>query len=100
MVDVERILALAQQPARVRSSRERDAARLAALAGVESMPATPVAWSAARCVEGAHRAARDRQKGDVAQTCAVCPIQQDCFSIPKASAPAAVRAWRDRGGEK
>ncbi|WP_411129719.1 hypothetical protein [Streptomyces sp. x-19] len=100
MVDVERILALAQQPARVRSSREGDAARLAALAGVESTPVTSVTWSAARCVEGAHRAARDRQEGDVAQTCAVCPIQQGCFSTPEASAPAAVRAWRDRGGEK
>ncbi|GGX36256.1 hypothetical protein [Streptomyces noursei] len=100
MIDVERILVLAQLPARVRPSRERDAARMAALAGAESAPATPVAWSAARCTEGAHRATTDQVEGDAAQTCAASPIQPGYSSAPQASIPVAVRAWRECGGQE
>ncbi|MGG2460650.1 hypothetical protein ACO0M4_12665 [Streptomyces sp. RGM 3693] len=100
MIDVERILALAQQPARVSPSPERDAARMAALAGVESTPLALVAWSAARCAEGAHRATEDQDEEGAARVCATCPIQPDCFSVPEGSAPVVVRAWRERrGGE-
>lgn len=104
MIDVDRILALAAQPARAGSDRGRDADRMAALAGLADRRdalARPVAWSAALCAEhgrtelegpGGERAA--------ARVCRACPIRKECFTVPISGAPPQVRAWRKHADEQ
>lgn len=101
VIDAERILALAREPARVSADRRRDAERMAALAGGGkefSAPTRPVAWSAARCVTSAHgtEVQMPEDGRDAARVCSSCPIHSGCFSAPEASAPVRVRAWRER----
>ncbi|GHE11463.1 hypothetical protein [Streptomyces alanosinicus] len=98
MIDAERILELARQPARVGSDRQRDADRMTALAGAGKNHGTlsrPVAWSAARCTSWARSS-----EHAAAGVCAACPIRQDCLTVPAAGAPATVRAWRERMDEQ
>ncbi|MDN3023958.1 hypothetical protein [Streptomyces sp. S.PB5] len=104
MIDVDRILALAAQRARTGSGRDRDADRMAALAGLagrREASARPVAWSAARCTEhgltGLGAPGGDRA---AARVCGACPIRKECFAVPVAGAPPQVRAWRKHVDEQ
>jgi hypothetical protein len=101
VIDAERILALAREPARVGVDWGRDAGWMAALAGHRCglyAPTGPVPWSAARCatrVQGTEvQVPQDAR--EAAEVCTSCPIRSGCFSVPEASAPARVRAWRKR----
>ncbi|MGW2877026.1 hypothetical protein ACWDBP_12185 [Streptomyces sp. NPDC001233] len=98
VIDAERILELARQPARVGSGLRRDADRMTALAETgkkHGALARPVAWSAARCTSWA----RGDEHG-AAKVCAACPIRQGCLAVPAAGAPARVRAWREHMDEQ
>ncbi|MBT2674694.1 hypothetical protein J7E95_28570 [Streptomyces sp. ISL-14] len=104
MIDVDRILALAAQPARAGSCRGRDADRMAALAGLagrREAPARPVAWSAALCTEHLGRTGLEAP-GDraAARVCGACPIRKECFAVPVSGAPPQVRAWRKQVNEQ
>lgn len=101
VIDAERILALAREPARVGADRGRDADRMVALAGRGSGPYAqtgPVAWSAARCVTQVQGTGVQvpEDAREAAEVCTGCPIRSGCFSTPEASAPARVRVWRKR----
>ncbi|MER6424013.1 hypothetical protein [Streptomyces sp. NPDC001137] len=104
MIDVDRILALAAQPARAESSRGRDADRMAALAGLagrHEAPALPVAWSAALCTEHLGRTEPQAPGNRAAvRVCGACPIRKECFAVPASGAPPQVRAWREQVDEQ
>ena len=104
MIDVDRILALAAQPARTGPGRGRDADRMAALAGLtgrREASARPVAWSAARCAEHGLTALEVPDGGRAAgRVCRACPIRKECFAVPVSGAPPQVRAWRKHVDEQ
>ncbi|MBK3575929.1 hypothetical protein JHN63_19330 [Streptomyces sp. MBT65] len=104
MIDVDRILALAAQPALTGSGRGRDADRMAALAGLtgrRDAPARPVAWSAARCTEHLGQTGLEAPGNRAAvRMCRACPIHKECFAVPASGAPPQVQAWRERVDEQ
>lgn len=103
MIDVDRILALAAQPARAGSGRGRDADRMAALAGLagrREVLARPVAWSAALCAEHGPIALGAPDGDRAARVCGACPVRKECFAVPVSGAPPQVRAWRERVDEQ
>ncbi|MGX1909260.1 hypothetical protein ACWIID_10390 [Streptomyces phaeochromogenes] len=104
MIDVDRILALAAQPARAGLGRGRDADRMAALAGLagrREASARPVAWSVALCAEHGLTGlgVPDGDRAAV-RLCGACPIRKECFAVPVSGAPPQVRAWRKHVDEQ
>lgn len=97
MIDVQRIIALSQQPRRGLSGGEPAALSTALLVlgdlgHEETALATPIAWSRAAC----HGAAPDREGEPPGKVCALCPLKVSCRSALMAGAPSDVQMWRAR----
>ncbi|WKV74197.1 hypothetical protein AW27_023435 [Streptomyces sp. PCS3-D2] len=98
MIDVQRVIALSQQPRQGSTTGtpvdpSRALMLLSDLGNTSEPLARPIAWSAAACRSAA---AAMQSAGSPADLCRTCPIRHDCAGALLAGAPAEVRAWRDR----
>lgn len=98
VIDVQRIIALSQQPRRGTSGGEPASASqtlliLGDLGHADGVLARPIAWSQATCRSPTRRS---EAGGSPKELCAACPIDVDCRSALLAGAPAEVQRWRER----
>ncbi|WP_327302948.1 hypothetical protein OG730_04605 [Streptomyces sp. NBC_01298] len=98
MIDVQRIIALSQQPrpggADGPLGNASDALRLLGHLDYEDdLLAMPIAWSEAACRDAGRRAGAGRAAKAL---CSACPLHVQCASALMAGAPPEVRQWRER----
>ncbi|MEV6678642.1 hypothetical protein AB0N09_17540 [Streptomyces erythrochromogenes] len=98
MIDVQRVIALSQQPrqggaAGTPADTSRALMMLSDLGHMTEPLARPIAWSSAACRSAA---AAMQSAGSPAGLCRSCPIRHDCAAALLPGAPVEVRAWRER----